>query len=96
MKITITEPALKWFEEEMDIEKGEFIRFFARYGGDSSVQQGFSLGVTKESPKEAAATLDVNGYTFFIESDDLWYFDNHDLHVKYSRKTNSITYDYQQ
>ena len=54
MKIILSNEALLWFKQEMEVEPGDAIRFFARYGGSSSIQAGFSLGVTKEQPDEVA------------------------------------------
>ncbi|MGA9290480.1 MAG: hypothetical protein WBV93_19275, partial [Anaerobacillus sp.] len=32
MKMTITKPAMNWFKREMDLEKGDHLRFFVRVG----------------------------------------------------------------
>ncbi|RLQ96162.1 HesB/YadR/YfhF family protein [Falsibacillus albus] len=94
MNIYISDDALKWFKKEMDIQKGEYVRFFARYGGSSPVQQGFSLGVTKEEPIDMAVKYEHEGTTFFIEERDVWYFDGHDLHVIVDDKRNELLYEY--
>ena len=87
MDIQITKPALKWFIDELDLKgDNEYIRFFARYGGCGSHQSGFSLGINQEDPTKIGAKLEVEGITFYIEENDLWYFKGHDLKVKYSRK----------
>ncbi|WP_158737503.1 HesB/YadR/YfhF family protein [Alteribacillus sp. YIM 98480] len=95
MKITLTQPAVKWFQEEMEAKSGDYIRFFARYGGYSSIQPGFSLGVSKSNfDQKAAALAEYDGIVFFIDEKDNWYFKDHHLHVKYSRKYNEIEYEY--
>ena len=43
MEISIDHKALQWFKEELRIKHGESIRFNVRYGGDSSIQPGYSL-----------------------------------------------------
>lgn len=43
MNIIITPKALDWFKKEMDLQAGDAIRFFARYGGCSTVQKDFLL-----------------------------------------------------
>jgi uncharacterized protein YneR len=82
MKITINDDAAAWYENEMDLSTGSFLRFFVRYGGFSSIQQGFSLGVSKETPDHIGVKTEKNGVTYYIEEKDIWYFDNHDLIVE--------------
>ncbi|WP_221564691.1 HesB/YadR/YfhF family protein [Alkalihalobacillus sp. TS-13] len=94
MEFTITQPAVQWFIKELDLSEGDNIRFFARVGGCSTVQSGYSLGISKEEPVEAGETFESDGITFFIENKDLWYFKDHDLKIKYSRKYDEISYDY--
>lgn len=94
MNISVSQPAVKWFQEEMEAERGDYIRFYARYGGHSSVQPGFSLGVSKAAPQEKAVETEQDGIVFFIEEKDLWYFNAHDLHIKYRRKYNEIEFNY--
>ncbi|MGY4690411.1 HesB/YadR/YfhF family protein [Salibacterium sp. K-3] len=94
MEITLSTPALKWFEEEMNAEEGDYIRFFARYGGRSPIHPGFSLGVSKSEPFETWAETTKDGIIFYVEEKDKWYFEGYDLHVKYSRNHDSIEYEY--
>ncbi|BAB05971.1 HesB/YadR/YfhF family protein [Halalkalibacterium halodurans] len=95
MNIQITKPALQWFKDEFGLEGGENIRFYARYGGCGSIQSGFSLGISQETPKEIGAKSEVDGVTFYIENEDLWYFKDLDLKVKYSRKYDEIEFVYE-
>ncbi|KAB2329742.1 hypothetical protein F7731_21600 [Cytobacillus depressus] len=94
MKIHISNKAAAWFEEEMFLNKGDYVRFFARYGGCSTVQQGFSLGIAKDEPVIAGAETIKNGITYYIEEKDLWYFDNHDLHVEFNEMAKEPDYKY--
>ncbi|GAE30911.1 HesB/YadR/YfhF family protein [Alkalihalobacillus hemicellulosilyticus] len=98
MNIEVTKPAIQWFKDEFDInsEEHSFIRIFARYGGCGSLQSGFSLGISKESPEKVGEKTEVEGITFYIEEEDLWYFDGHHLKVKYSRKNEEIEFVYEQ
>lgn len=79
MNMKVTKGALDWYKEELDLETGDHVRFFVRYGGCSNVQKGFSLGILKDRPMNIGTSTEVEGITFFIEESDLWYFDNHDL-----------------
>ncbi|MFX3674854.1 MAG: HesB/YadR/YfhF family protein [Paenisporosarcina sp.] len=95
MKIMISQKALQWFKEDMEAQPGESIRFFARYGGSSSLHEGFSLGLTKEEPTEAAVQLTKDDIHFYIEDRDVWYFDGHDLSVSINSTTGEIEYTYE-
>jgi uncharacterized protein YneR len=95
MKIIISKKAMQWFKEDMEALPGESIRFYARYGGSSRLHEGFSLGLTKEEPMEAAVTLIIDDIHFFIEERDEWYFDGHDLSVTFNSTSGEIEYIYQ-
>lgn len=90
--MSITKPAAKWFIEELHLTEGEAVRFFARYGGFGGVHKGFSLALEKNTPNNPGAEVTDEGITFFVEDSDLWYFDNKDFHIKYSRKFDEIEY----
>ena len=74
MKIALSAEAINWFKEEMEAVTGDSIRFFARYGGTSPLHEGFSLGVTKDTPDEVAVENEIDGIRFYIEYRDNWYF----------------------
>lgn len=95
MKIVISQEAMQWFKEDMEAQPGESIRFYARYGGSSVLHEGFSLGVTKEIPTNAAIELTLEDIHFFIEDKDVWYFDGHDLSVSLNSSSGEIEYSYQ-
>jgi len=95
MKIILSKEALLWFEEEMEAEAGDAIRFFARYGGSSSIQAGFSLGVTKEQPDEVAIEIEHDNVRYYIESRDKWYFLDYNLHVSVNPKLKELMYSYE-
>lgn len=95
MKIVISKEALQWFKKDMETLPGEYIRFYARYGGSSSLHEGFSLGLTKEEPSDASVKLTKEDIHFFIEDRDEWYFDEHDLLVTINSTSGEIEYAYQ-
>jgi uncharacterized protein YneR len=95
VEIIISEEAMQWFKEEMETAPGETVRFFVRYGGSSKLQPGFSLGVTKDQPLEAAVETTHDGVTFYIEKSDVWYFDEHNLHVTVNDDLNELAYAYE-
>lgn len=97
LDIQITKPALAWFKEEFQLQgEGEYIRFFARYGGCGNIQSGFSLGISQDPPVKIGTKAEVDGIIFYIEEKDLWYFKNLDLKVKYSRKFDEIEFVYEE
>lgn len=94
MTIRISDEATQWFVEEMDVESGDSIRFFARYGGSSPLHEGFSLGVIREQPDEVGVETVSDEVRYYIETRDLWYFDGHDLHVGVNSDLGELEYDY--
>ncbi|MFD3445673.1 HesB/YadR/YfhF family protein [Microbacteriaceae bacterium 4G12] len=84
MNLSISNEAAAWYKEEMLLQQGDAIRFFIQYGGCSTVQKGFSLGIRKDTPMNPIVQVEVQGITFFIEEDDVWYFDGHNLSVSYT------------
>ena len=94
MQINISSDALEWFQKEMEVEPGDNVRFFVRYGGASKIQPGFSLGVTKDQPHEIAVKVEQDSIVYFIEETDLWYFDGHDLHVTVNDDLHELDYSY--
>ncbi len=94
MQINISDDALDWFKEEMEVTQGEAVRFFVRYGGSSKLQPGFSLGVTKDQPQEIGAQVEQDQVTYFIEKSDIWYFDGHNLEVSVNDDLHELDYSY--
>ncbi|MFS0636031.1 HesB/YadR/YfhF family protein [Mesobacillus foraminis] len=85
MQLKISDEAAAWYQSEMELTEGSSIRFFVRYGGCSTVQKGFSLGVSREEAEaEIGVQTNKKGITFYILEKDLWYFDGHDLVVEYN------------
>jgi len=92
MKMTIAPDALAWFKEEWGFKTGDQIRFFARYGGSSTVQQSFSMGISKETPRDIGVSTVEQGITFYIESEDLWYLNGMDLTVQFRKETEEVVF----
>ncbi|KAB7671117.1 HesB/YadR/YfhF family protein [Bacillus sp. B1-b2] len=94
MKIIISDKAAEWYKEEMLLQAGAYVRFFARYGGCSTVQQGFSLGISSEEPVNIGVSIEKNGIHYYIEEKDLWYFDDQDLYADFNEVANEPEYHY--
>ncbi|MEI4768122.1 hypothetical protein WAX74_00415 [Psychrobacillus sp. FJAT-51614] len=94
MKIFVSTDALQWFQEEMEAQAGDNIRFYARYGGTSPINEGFSLGMTKDTPVIPSVTVTIENIIFFIEEKDEWFFNGHDLYVDVDTKLKELAYSY--
>ncbi|WP_147803200.1 HesB/YadR/YfhF family protein [Alkalicoccus halolimnae] len=95
MKLHITEEAVKWFQNEVEVDEGDTIKFFAKYGGSSPIQSGFSIGFEpNESPITTGVSTEIKGITFYVEEADLWYFDGNDLTVAYDDDSGEIVFEY--
>ena len=95
MNIHITDEALVWFEEEMGCLPGDYIQFFVRYGGDSKVHPGFSLGIKKAAPYELGMEVIKDNIHFYFEARDEWYFKDYTLTVGFDPQLEEITYQYE-
>lgn len=94
MNIQISSEAAAWYKQELNLNTGDFVRFYVRYGGCSTVQSGFSLGVSSDEPNDIGTKTTEGGITFYIEEKDLWYFDDHDLIIEYQAKYEEPVLDY--
>ncbi|MGW8426636.1 HesB/YadR/YfhF family protein [Peribacillus simplex] len=95
MKLTISDQAAKWYIDELGLQGGSHLRFYVRYGGHSTVQSGFSLGIMQEEPETAAAVTTMNEINFYVEEKDLWYFDDHDLLITFNEKLTEPEFHYE-
>lgn len=95
MKIIIEKNAVNWFKDEFGAAEGDFIRFFVRYGGSGPMFEGYSLGMKEEDPIDMGIQQIIDGIIFFIEKDDLWFFQNYNLIVDADLDTNEIDFSYQ-
>ncbi|SRR5690554_2388152 len=95
MDIKISDKAIRWFKEEVGIEKGDIVKFYTQIYGSSPVQKGYSLAfVTNQEPIDVGVRHEIEGIEFIIEKDDLWFFDGHDLVVDYNEARDELEYSY--
>lgn len=95
MEIKLSTKAMNWFKEEMEVENGDYIRFYARYGGSSPFHEGFSLGMTREQPHEIGTETVLENVHFFVEKSDEWFFNEHNLIVDVNQANDELSYSYE-
>jgi len=94
MGLTITNDVATWYKRELDIgSEPSYIRFFPRYGHGGHIP-GFSMGINHDKPKKTYASTVVEGITFFIESDDAWYFEDVSLQVTLNEDRDEPEFNY--
>lgn len=69
----VTERAADFYKEEMELNPGDSIRLFVRYGGGGV--DGFTLGVDRGEAKPANVKATVGGISFYNDSEDDWLVD---------------------
>jgi len=90
MNIVVEQPAASWYKTEMGLVDGDFVRIYVRLGGCGSVHPGLSLGVIKDKPRRIGLSEAVDGITFFMEEDNLWYLENKELRISFDAKYEEI------
>lgn len=80
MKLHVNADAAQWYKEELQLEEGDYLQFFAQVYG-SSIHPNFSLGIKQKSPHYMAISTTVAGITFYFEEADAWFLDDHSLKV---------------
>ena len=76
MFISIDEKATSWFTKEFEISKPISIRLFPQYAGFGEKNKGFSLAFSAEMPSNVGFAKEINGITFFVEGNDIWFFED--------------------
>jgi uncharacterized protein YneR len=82
MKINVTDEALQFFKDEMEVEAGQTVRLFAKYGGSTDLTHGFSVGVITEDIDNAAVETKADGIRFVVAEQDEWLFQGQDVNVE--------------
>ncbi|WAA13110.1 HesB/YadR/YfhF family protein [Fervidibacillus halotolerans] len=96
MKLNLSPAAIQWFKNEMELQKGDMVKFFIQIYGSSPVQKGYSLGFTKDNePIDIGVQYEADGIVFYVEESDLWFFDGHHLNVDYNEEKDELEYTYE-
>lgn len=95
MKIDITEPASKWFNDELGLTEGKGIHFSGKVYGKTEVHEGFSVGMSVEEPgNNILAETEVDGITYFVNDEDDWFFSGYDLQVDLDSERDEPVYHF--
>lgn len=96
MEISLTDKAIKWFEEEYPLEKGDAIRFFGKTYGSTEVHDGFSVGMALDQPEdyELLGKKEINDRTYFTGNQDDWFFSRYNLEVDFDEEREEPIYHF--
>ncbi len=97
MKITISDSASKWFQDEMGLSAGNGVRFYGKVYGSTPVHEGFSLALTRDDhPHDIYSQTIKDGISYYINQGDEWFFKGYDFGVDYdpNKDKDSVIYSY--
>lgn len=95
MKIQLTDNAIKWFKEELDLpEDNKVLQFYVRYGGEFQLKQGFSPAFRVENldDVEVGYSEEYDGLKVVVSEKDLWYFEDDTIEVEAIDHEDEIAY----
>ena len=94
MELTISPKAHAWFKKEIILNPGQGIRFFGKVYGNTPVHEGFSVGMSVDTPNRPLVHVTVEDFNYFIEEDDQWFFEGYQLVVNYDEKLDEPSYEF--
>ncbi len=81
MLISIDEKAVTWFAGEFEYKRPFSVRLFPQYAGFGEKHKGYSLAFSIETPANSGFSKEVNGMNFYIEENDLWFFEDTETYL---------------
>lgn len=95
MNITVTDAAIHWFKEEVQLTDGDKVKFYVRIYGTSPIQENYSLGFSIDKDiKQDSISTEKDGLTFYVYEEDLWFFKDKNLVVDFDTSSDEVIYDY--
>lgn len=96
MKISIDQRADEWFKNNVGLLTGFGIRFKPMLYGTSPIRETYALAFETNQPigKLAVKFMSKHNILFYVEADDEWFFDGHDLHIAYDEQLDEPKYKY--
>lgn len=92
MQLQVTDDAMQWYRRELSLAPGDAVHLFVRYGGESNLHPGFSIGITREHIPHPGLSTTLEDIEFAITDEDLWYFQESDVWVVYNAETDEVEY----
>lgn len=93
MKLTITPAAQAYFKNDMGLPSGSQVGFHSRVYGKTAVHEGFSVGLSIESPGGALLIDEtIDGIQYYITENDDWFFNGYDFEVDFSPEEENFIY----
>ncbi|KRG10086.1 HesB/YadR/YfhF family protein [Staphylococcus sp. NAM3COL9] len=95
MEIELSNNAVSWFKEELELPEGDkVLQFFVRYGGEFQLKQGFSpaFSVDRKNEVEIGYENNYEGLDVVIAEKDLWYFKDDNLFIDINDGVDEISY----
>ena len=95
MNIELTDKAVNWFKDELDLpEANKVLQFYVRYGGEFQLKQGFSpaFNVEQREDIEIGFEKSYNGLNVVVAEKDLWYFQDDEIKVDVVNHEDEISY----
>lgn len=96
MFITIDEKAVNWFEKEFEFNVPFSIRMYPQYAGFGEKHKGYSLAFSIETPANAAFIQKVKGMDFFVEENDVWFFEDTETYLSVDQLLNELQVTYKE
>ncbi|MGG5253389.1 HesB/YadR/YfhF family protein [Neobacillus sp. SM06] len=81
MFISIDENAFSWFAKEFELNAPFSIRMYPQYAGFGEKHKGYSLAFSCETPTNPEFTQEIKGITFYVEGNDLWFFNDAETYL---------------
>lgn len=98
MEIKVNAQAEQWFHEQVGLPEGQSpsIRFKSKLYGSSPLHEMLALIFEVTDPVDPVAQFTgENGWVFFVEKEDAWFFEGHNLIVEYDEELDEPIYAYE-
>lgn len=96
MLISIDEKAANWFKKEYDFDNTMSIRMFPQYAGFGEKNKGYSLAFSLETPANLGFKKEIDGITFFVEGNDVWFFEDTETYLSVDDYLNELLVSYKE
>ncbi|WP_042455145.1 HesB/YadR/YfhF family protein [Neobacillus dielmonensis] len=94
MLINIDEKAATWFKQEFENNMLSNIRMFPQYAGFGEKNKGFTLAFSAETPANIGLKKQINGITFLVDGNDIWFFEETETCMTVDDQLNELQITY--